>query len=143
MLDKSRDWEAIYQVQACWYSKSLTMSKISMRLYNCLLCQIKKHDCWQTDESFSAEQSSLISRSDESNWHSKLPARPLNWWSCCYIWITETDEYKLNSMWIIDVWISWEILNLNEILQSILTWIFWVESGSSALILILFNLILI
>ena len=143
MLDTSWNRKALYQAQACWHSKSLTMSRISIKLYNCLLCWIKKHDCWWSDKSFSAEQSLLISRSDESNWHSRSSARLLNQWSCYYVWITEINKYRLNSTWTADVWISWEILNLNEILQSILMWIFWVESDFSALILILFNLILI
>ena len=142
MLDTSQNKEALYQVQACWHSKSLTMSKISTELYNCSLCWIKKHDHWWSDKSFLAEQSSLISKLDKSNWYSKSFVRLLNWWSCHYIWIIRINEYRLNSMWTTDVWISWEILNLNEILQSILMWILWVELSSSALILILFNLIL-
>ena len=143
MLDKSRDQKAIYQASACWHSKSLTTSRISTESYNYLLHQIKKHDCQQADKSFSAKQSSLISRSDESNWHLRSSARSPNQWSCHYVWITRINEYRLNSTWIISVWISWEILSLNKILQPILMWILWVESDSSALILILFDLILI
>ena len=139
MLDTNQNKKVFYQVQACWHSKLLIMSRISTELYNCLLHWIKKHDYWQSDESSFIEQSLSISRSDESNWHSKSS----NWWSHYYVWIIRTDQYKLNFMWTISVWISWEILNLNKILQSILMWILWVESDFSALILILFNFILI
>ncbi len=145
MLNKSRDWQALYQAQAHWHLKSLTMSRISTASYNHQLCWFEKHDHQQPDESSLIEQSLLNSRSDESNRDLRLPARSSNSRSpaSCYIWIIRINEYRLNLMQITGIWMSWEILSLNKILQPILTWNLWVELSSSALILILFDLILI
>ncbi len=45
LSDERKDWKTLYQAQACWHSKSLTMSRTSMMSYNHMSCQIKEHDC--------------------------------------------------------------------------------------------------
>ncbi len=117
MLNTDQNRKALYQAQACWYLKSLTTSRISAESYKHSLHWYKKHDCWQSDKSSLVKQSSLISRSDKSNWHSRSSARSSARSSnCYYVWTVRTDEYRLNSTWTVSVWMSWEILNLIKIL---------------------------
>ena len=83
----------------------------------------QKYDHWWTDKDSFIEQSSSISRSDESNRYPRPPARlsKPKWRSSC-VWTARADESRLNSLRTpiqnMGVWISQEFINLIRIFES-------------------------